>query len=99
MNVQIEQNKRIVIFLIAVPVLLGIPLLAMQFTSEVNWNLTDFLVMGILLTILAVTVEVVCRKWRNCKFKITISIFILLCFLLLWAELAVGIFGTPVAGN
>mgnify|MGYP000472819067 CR=1 FL=1 len=37
------------IFLIVFGILL-LPLIAMQFSSEVNWNIFDFLMMGFLLT-------------------------------------------------
>jgi hypothetical protein len=33
------------------------------------------------------------------KKNILIVIFILLILLLLWAEMAVGVFGTPIAGS
>ena len=37
--------------------LLALPLVAMQFTSEVNWTASDFVVMGAMLGIAAGTVE------------------------------------------
>ena len=51
MNSKITQNNNslIVIFLCALGLLL-IPLIAMQFTKEVNWTFSDFLMMGILLS-------------------------------------------------
>lgn len=95
----ITQNKRLIIFLSIVAFLLLMPLIAMQFTSEVNWTLGDFVVMGILLLGTALTCEFVLRKFRKSAHRLIICGVILLLFLLVWAELAVGIFGTPFAGS
>ncbi len=45
----IVQNKRLIIIVITLVILLLIPLMAMQFTDEVNWTLSDFVVAGALL--------------------------------------------------
>lgn len=71
----------------------------MQFTDEVNWNLMDFVIAGILLFGTSLLIELAIRKVKISKYKIAISIFILTLFLAMWAELAVGIFGTPLSGN
>ena len=42
----IAENKRLLSIWSVCGGLLLLPLLAMQFTTEVNWNLTDFLVAG-----------------------------------------------------
>ena len=42
-------NNRLTIILSAAGLLLLLPLVAMQFTNEVNWTFSDFLVAGILL--------------------------------------------------
>ncbi|WP_293930373.1 hypothetical protein [Sphingobacterium sp. UBA6645] len=80
-------------------VLLCIPIVAMQFTNEVNWNAFDFLVAGILLF---GTIFIIDLLWRNVKNKRNFWIgtaIVLFLLIILWAELAVGIFGSPIAGS
>ena len=93
------ENKRLAIILLTVTILLLIPLIAMQFTNEVNWNIFDFLVAGVLLLTTGFAIELVLRKVKKVNKRIAISIVIILMFILLWAELAVGIFGTPISGS
>jgi hypothetical protein len=93
------KNNRIVIILTLIVALLLIPLIAMQFTDEVNWTIGDFAVMGSLLLISAFFYELVMRIVSKIKHKIIFMIVIILVFLLIWAELAVGIFGTPFSGS
>jgi hypothetical protein len=80
-------------------VILLIPLIAMQFTEEVKWTLSDFLVMGFLLVGTGLLCEFVIRKVRKINLRIAFCFLLLLAFLIIWAELAVGIFGTPFAGQ
>lgn len=84
------QKKVFLWIAVVTGLLLMIPLIAMQFTNEVVWTLSDFVIAGILLfgtgTLLA---------WATKKFpkhKIIVGALILIAFLWLWAELAVGIF-------
>jgi hypothetical protein len=71
----------------------------MQFTNEVNWSVMDIVMAGILLFGTSLVIEFVLRKVKSNKHRILISGIILLLLFLLWAELAVGIFGSPIAGN
>lgn len=71
----------------------------MQFSNEVNWSIMDFLVAGVLLFGTGLTIEFVLRKVKTRKNRILICGIILLLLLLLWIELAVGLFGSPIAGN
>ena len=82
-----------------VGLLLLIPLIAMQLTSEVNWSFFDFIIMGTLLTITGLLIGIILKKVKSYKYKKVLIVTILLIFLLIWAELAVGLFGTPFAGN
>ena len=93
------QNKRLFGILVAVPVLLLIPFIAMQFTREVNWDIADFLVMGTLLAGTGLMIELILRKVKKPKLRLALCIGILAILFLVWAELAVGIFGTPFAGS
>jgi uncharacterized membrane protein len=71
----------------------------MQFTNEVNWSIMDFLIAGVLLFGTGLTIEFVLRKVKTRKNRILVCGIIILLLLLLWTELAVGIFGSPIAGN
>ncbi len=93
------KNKRLKIILTAVVILLLIPFIAMQFTDEVSWTIFDFIVMGVLLLSTGLLCEFTIRKVTKSKHKFAICVAILVAFLLVWAELAVGIFGTPFAGS
>jgi hypothetical protein len=93
------KNKRLIIILSAVAILLLIPFIAMQFTNEVDWDITDFTIMGILLLSTGLLCEFVMRKVNGVIYRIVICGAILLAFFLIWAELAVGIFGSAFAGS
>jgi len=93
------KNKRLIIIFVAIVILLMIPLIAMQFTDEVNWTGSDFIVMGILLSGAGLLIEIIMRKIKTANKRILVIGAILIIFLLIWAELGVGIFGTPFAGS
>ncbi|MBT8049726.1 MAG: hypothetical protein KJO70_00910 [Gammaproteobacteria bacterium] len=69
------------------------PLIAMQFTEEVNWDLADFLVFGALLLFFCSAYEIGTRLIGNRVYRLGLGIVLLAAFILIWAELAVGIFG------
>ncbi|MED5451640.1 MAG: hypothetical protein VX176_00060 [Candidatus Neomarinimicrobiota bacterium] len=79
--------------------LLLIPLIAMQFTDEVNWSFFDFIIMGLMLTITSLLIRITLKKFKNSKNRIIFIAIIIIIFFLIWAELGVGIFGTRFAGN
>jgi len=82
-----------------VGLLLTIPLIAMQLTDEVEWSLFDFIIMGTLLLITGLMGEIIFKRVKNSKYRLILYIIIAMIFFLVWAELAVGIFGTPFAGS
>ena len=93
------KNKRLIGILFIVAFLLLIPLVAMQFNTGVNWTLIDFIVAGILLLGSGLLCELVMRKVQQPYHRIILCAIILAALLLIWVELAVGIFGTPFAGS
>jgi hypothetical protein len=95
----ISKNKRLTGIVLTVALLLLIPLIAMLFTDEVNWTLSDFVVAGILLLGTGLMCEFVMRKVNKSGYRIAMILAILIVFALIWLELAVGIFGTPFAGS
>jgi peptidoglycan/LPS O-acetylase OafA/YrhL len=95
----IMRNKRLLGIVLTVALLLLIPLIAMQFTNEVAWTLSDFVIMGILLLGTGLACELVIRNVKKAEYRAAICGAVLVAFFLVWAELAVGIFGTPFAGS
>ena len=92
-------NKRLLIIVTTVALLLLIPLIAMQFTNEVNWNLADFIVAAILLLGTGFPIDFIIKRVKKAKYRIALSLAVVMMLLLIWAELAVGIFGTPLSGQ
>ena len=78
--------------------LLFIPFVAMQFTDNVQWTYGDFIIMGCMLTVYMLTINFAPNSLYGVKKSLLILILGLL-FLLLWAELALGIFSSPFAGS
>ena len=79
--------------------LLFIPLIGMMITDEINLSSFDFIMMGCLLTILGAGIDFVIKYTKNFKNRTLYLGILVLIFLLIWAELSVGIFDTPIAGN
>lgn len=68
-----------------------VPLIAMRFTTEVNWTPFDFIVMGVLLFGMASLYVLVARRVLK-KQRLLVGAICVAAFLYIWAELAVGIF-------
>ena len=71
----------------------------MQLRDEVEWSLFDFIIMGTLLLITGLMGEIIFKKVKKYKHRVILYVVVAITFLLIWAELAVGIFGTPFAGS
>lgn len=93
------KNLRLLLLLAGAAALLTVPLIAMQFTNEVDWNATDFIIAGILLFGTAIVIDLVARKAKSSGKRALYIGLVLAALFLIWAELAVGIFGTPFAGS
>ena len=79
--------------------LLLFPLVGTLVSNEVNWSFFDFIVMGILILSMSFGIKQVVMTTKNTNYRVLIIGMILLVFILIWVELAVGIFDTPFAGN
>lgn len=79
--------------------ILLIPLCAMALTNEVNWTISDFVLAGILLLAFGLLIDNLYRRLPDKISKMLGIIAALIVFILLWLELAVGIFGSPIGGN
>ncbi len=90
-NTVVSPYRAFVWVALATCALLCIPLVAMQFTSEVNWTVGDFVVMGILLFGAGSIFVLVSRRVAP-KYRVLTGALVLIGLLYVWAELAVGIF-------
>ncbi|MBT8206154.1 MAG: hypothetical protein KJO20_12325 [Eudoraea sp.] len=86
--------KRLGIWATAIGFLLLIPLIAMQFTEEVNWDITDFLIMGVVLFGIGLIYELVARRSQKTAYRVAFGVGLLGAFLLFWVNAAVGIIGS-----
>jgi hypothetical protein len=79
--------------------ILLVPLVAMQITDQVNWSAADFFVVGILLFGAGFALEFAVRRLRKPAHRAIAGLAIAVLFVLIWVELAVGVFGTRWAGS
>lgn len=75
-----------------------VPLVGVIF-FELDWSVFDFLVMALLILSLSILINLILYYTDSSKLKLLLIFIVAILFLLIWAELAVGIFGTPFAGN
>tara|TARA_Y100000817_G_scaffold103844_1_gene81398 strand:- start:1466 stop:1747 length:282 start_codon:yes stop_codon:yes gene_type:complete len=87
------------IYLIIFGFLLSIILLLNFISDEFDWNIFDFIVLIIMMIFTAALFEIATRTAKTKKNKKILFILITIIFLLIWAELGVGIFDSPFAGD
>jgi len=90
----IMQYKNIIRIMLATAFILLLPLLAMQFTDEVVWDLADFAVAGALLFGASLTYELVVRKAGNIAYRTAVGVAVVAALILVWVNLAVGLIGS-----
>lgn len=84
------QNRIFIWIALATVFILMIPFTAMQFSNEVVWTFSDFIIAGVLLFGTGSLFVLTARRIK--KYRFAIGILFLIALLYVWAELAVGIF-------
>ena len=79
--------------------LLLIPFIGTLFSSDVNWGVFDFIIMGGLLTLLGAGFKLVNTQTNNLKLRILFMIVLVFLFLAVWGELAIGFFSSCFSGT
>jgi hypothetical protein len=87
-----KQLKKYIVVVLIVLFLLLILFTMMLLTDRIRWSLLDFTIAGILLVITISTIHFIFRKIKNTKYFIVTSIAFLILMLLIWIEIAVGVF-------
>ena len=85
-------NWRVLGWGTAVLILL-LPLAAMQFTNEVNWDETDFIFAGVLIGGVGAMFELAVRKTRSWAYRGGVALALAVTFLTVWVNAAVGMIG------
>lgn len=80
--------------LLIVGFILLIPLIAMQFTDEMAWDLFDFVLMGAVLSGVGLAYEFIAKKSEKTVYRAAFAIGLLGALLLVWINGAVGIIGS-----
>ena len=83
----------------AAELLLLVPLLAMLFTDQIQWDVRDFAVMSVLLAGVGMASYLVVSGIKQNSRQTWIGLLLIAIVLTLYVELAVGIFGSPIAGS
>jgi len=100
MEKQVKFYQSIPAVALGTGLLLMVPLVAMQFTDEVDWNVFDFFIAGALLFGTGTLFVLILRVPENIVYKSAMGLAIGTTFFMIWANLAVGLIGSgPNPGN
>ncbi|WP_294012600.1 hypothetical protein [Sphingomonas sp.] len=79
----------------SIPVLLlMLPAVAMQFTSEVNWTASDFVFAAVLFGSVGLAFELIVRKSDSLAYRFGAGLAVVAAFLTVWVNAAVGMIGS-----
>ncbi len=93
-NLSIQRDNMGILRISVVTILiLSLPLVAMQFTDEVNWGLFDFVVAGLLVFGAGLSYELMKKRFASSMYRVALGIAIGTALILVWVNLAVGIIG------
>jgi hypothetical protein len=90
---------RIAAWAAVVALILMIPVVAMQFSDEWNWDLFDFVFAGTLLFGAALTYELVAKKGGTTAYRAAVGVAVVTAVALVWVNAAVGIIGDDESFN
>jgi len=66
---------------------------------DLDWNIFDFLIIGLLILFFSIAINLILNHLISSKLRLILILMLVILFLLIWAELAVGVFGTPFSGT
>lgn len=84
---------RMVVWVTLTGLILLLPLIAMRFTDEVDWNIADFVVIGALLIGVGAAYELVATRSRITAYRAAVAVGLAGALALVWVNGAVGIIG------
>lgn len=94
MNTEQNLSKAFTYPAIVTGLLLLIPFIAMRFSEDVVWTLSDFILAGIMIFGTGITYNLVTRKSKRIAYRVAIGFALLTGLFLIWSNLAVGLIGS-----
>jgi peptidoglycan/LPS O-acetylase OafA/YrhL len=91
--------KRTAFLIVLAAALLGVIVVANVVSDEVSWQSSDYLIAALMLAFLIGGIEAIARLVKHRFKRGLLILFLLTIFFLIYIELAVGIFGSPLAGS
>lgn len=86
--------KSLLLVAVVTGLLLLIPLVAMQYTTEVNWTFSDFVFAAVVLFGAGATFVLIARMGNNGTYRLAAGVGVVAGLLLVWANAAVGLVGS-----
>ncbi|MET4108009.1 hypothetical protein [Hymenobacter sp. UYP22] len=86
--------KSLLLVALVTGLLLLIPLVAMQYTAEVNWTFSDFVFAAVVLFGAGATFVFIARMGNNGTYRLAAATGVLAGLMLVWANAAVGLVGS-----
>jgi hypothetical protein len=94
MNTEHKLTQTIAYPALITAAILMIPLIAMQFSENVVWTLSDFVFAGLLIFGTGLTYKFITGRYGNMAYRIAIGFALLTGLFLIWSNLAVGLIGS-----
>ncbi len=95
----ITPNMRFAGIIAVAASLLLVPYLVMKLAGNMKWSSFDFIILAVLLFGMAIVIEIILRLVTATRNRIILVLAALGILALIWIELAVGLWGGPLAGN
>jgi hypothetical protein len=93
-----KKNMRLVGIIVVAFALLSVPLIG-KLLGVLNWSTFDLIAAGVMFFGAGFAIEIALRLVTKFEYRVAACIAILIVLALVWAELAVGLIGTPLAGS
>lgn len=94
------KRQNIIRSILAAELVLLVPLFAMLFSVEGwDWKVPDFIIVGVLLAGVSVGAQLIINGIKSNSRQVSIGVVLAAAMILIWMELAVGIFDSPFAGS
>jgi hypothetical protein len=88
-----KHSKNLIYLGLITASILMVPLVAMQFTDEVVWTLSDFVFAGVLIFGTGLLYQLATRMTGNAVYRAAVGLALATTFIVIWVTGAVGIIG------